>query len=265
MKTRAKIIIPAIFLLAIGLFYLFMVANGYSPYYEGLGLILYSDYKLQEFQNYSENQEFPITKITDNDLNDAPELKKLIEKALSKQYPLNEVGRVPITLEDLDAFQQQYSKILAEKYSKNSTDFFTVDDRYMPEEYLAKEPTVHLRTFEGSFFEYGGKQYGIQPDTLYIPFMEDDDLVRLKIYKTNGPLREKDSIWADLTEKQIDLKPQIIAAIADIGQHQENIEVQTFGLSPETITKYQNWQSNSLEGFMFEYHEKIFSISFWIA
>lgn len=58
MKNRTKaIIIPPIVALVIGLFYLFMVANGYSLYYEGIGLILYSDYQLQEMQKDSNYQE----------------------------------------------------------------------------------------------------------------------------------------------------------------------------------------------------------------
>jgi hypothetical protein len=265
MKTRNKIIIPAISLLAIGLFYLLITASGFPFYNEGIVLHLYSDYKLQEFLNYPENRDFPITKITDNDLNDVPELKKLIEKALSKEYPLNEVGRVPITLEELYNFQQQYSEILAEKYSKNSTDFFTTNDKYMPEEYLAIDPTVHLRTLEAHFFEYDDKPYGIGPNSFYIPFMEDGDLTRLEVYKINESLQEMDLAWADLSEKQIDLKPLIIAAIDNIGQQQENIEVQTFGLPPATMIKYENWKANTLEGSLFEYEGKVFSIGFWIA
>ena len=265
MKTRTKILIPTIVLLAIGLFYLFITENGYSPYYEGIALTLYSDYKFQEFLNHSEDEYFPITKITDDDLNNAPELKKLIEKALSKEHPLNKGGHVPITFEELDDFQHQYAEILSEKYTRNVTSFFTIDDRYMPEKYLAIDPTVHLRSFEGKYFEYDGIQYGIQPDGFYVPFVEDDDLLRLEVYKTNGPLREKDHTWADLSDKQINGEPLILAAIDNIGKNQENIEVQTSGLPSTTVTKYKNWQANTLEGFLFEYKEKIFSIGFWIA
>ena len=111
MKTRTKITIPVIIAFAIGLFYLFMVANGYSPYYEGIGLTLYSDYQLQEMQKDPHYQKYytsPIP-ITDEDLRDAPELKQLIKNALSKEYPLNKGGRVPITFGELDSFHQQYA------------------------------------------------------------------------------------------------------------------------------------------------------------
>ena len=136
----------------------------------------------------------------------------------------------------------------------------------MPEEYLATDPTVHLREFEGRYFEFEGKQYGIGPNRLYIPFMEEEGQVHLEVYKSAGPLREKDHTWADLTERQIDIKPKIIAAIADIGQHQENIRAQTSGLSPETMTKYEKWKTSVLDSHsLFEYRGKIFSISFWIA
>ncbi len=265
MKTRTKIMILVIVVLAIVSFYLYAVENGYSPYYEGIGLILYSDYKFQEFKSHSEDRDFSITKITDDDLKDMPELKKLIEKSLSKEYPLNKGGRVPVTFEELDSFQHQYADILSKKYSRNSTSFFTIDDRHMPEKYLVVDSTVHLRSFEGRHFEYGGVQYGIQPDRFYVPFMEDDDLLRLEVYKTNGPLREKDHTWEDLSDKQIDLKPLIVGAINDIGQHQENIEVMTSGLSPGTMTKYEKWYDDTLQSSLFEYRGKIFSIGFWIA
>ncbi len=117
----------------------------------------------------------------------------------------------------------------------------------------------------GGYFEYEGVQYGIQPNSFYVPFMEDDDLLRLEVYKTNGPLREKDHTWEDLSDKQIDLKPLIVDAINDIGQHQENIEVTTSGLSPATMTKYEKWYDDILQSSLFEYRGKIFSISFWTA
>lgn len=168
--------------------------------------------------------------------------------------------------EELDNFQQQYAEILSEKYSRDPADFFTTDDRHMPEEYLAIAPTAHLREFEGNYFEYEGIQYGIQPDTFYVPFVEDESLLRLEVYQTNGPLREKDHVWADLTESNLDIMPKIVAAIADIGQREENIEVSTSGLPPSTMTKYENWKVSALEDhFMFEYRGNIFSISFWIA
>ena len=257
--------IPAIAVLIIASFYLYIVTNGYSPYYEGIGLTLYSDYKLQEFKSHSKDGDFSITKITDDDLKDTPELKKLIEKSLSKEYPLNKGGQVPVTFEELNNFQHQYAEILSEKYSRNTTSFFTVDDRHMPEKYLAIDSTVHMRSFEGNHFEYDGVQYGIQPDRFYVPFMEDDDLLRLEVYKTNGPLREKDHAWEDLSDKQIDLKPMIVGAINNIGKHQENIEVTTSGLSPGTMTKYEKWHDDTLQSSLFEYRGKIFSMSFWIA
>ncbi|MCE2504921.1 MAG: hypothetical protein J4F36_00290 [Nitrosopumilaceae archaeon] len=265
MKTRTKIIIPVIAFLAIGLFYAFITANGFSFYDEGISLILYSDYQLQEFQSNSVDQDFPITKITDDDLKDTPELKNLIEKALSEEYPLNRVGRVPISFEELDNFHHQYAEILAAKYSRNSTDYFTVDKQHMPEKYLAISPSTHLRTFEGSYFEYDGQQYGIQPNRIYIPFVEEEDHLHLEVYKTNGSLREKDHTWADLSDKQIELEPQIVSAIDNIGKQQENIEVFSFGLSPATVTKHENWKVNTLDGFLFEYKDKVFSIGFWIA
>ena len=263
MKTRTKIIIPAAVFLATGLLYLFAVAGGYPPYFEGMRLTLYSDHSVQGIEIHPD---YPPTVITDKDLEGAPELKGLIHEALSKEYPLNTEGSVLVSFEDLDNFQHQYAEILAEKYSKNSTDFFTIEDGLVPEKYLAIDPTAHRRMFDGRYFEYNGEHYGIGPDGLYIPNMkEDGDFIRLHAYKARGPLQGNDNVWADLSEKRMDIMPLIRLAIDDIGQHQESIKVRTSGLSPATMSKYLNWQANTLEGHLFEYKGRIFSLGFWIA
>ena len=128
------------------------------------------------------------------------------------------------------------------------------------------DPTAHRRIFDGRYFEYNGEHYGIGPDGLYIPNMkEGGDFIRLHAYKARGPLQGNDNVWADLSEKRMDIMPLIRLAIDDIGQHQESIKVQTSGLSPVTISKYLNWQANTLEGHLFEYKGRIFSLGFWIA
>ena len=43
MKTRTKILIPTVVFLSIGLFYLYIVDNGFSIYSEGINLTLYSE------------------------------------------------------------------------------------------------------------------------------------------------------------------------------------------------------------------------------
>ncbi len=100
MKARTKIIIPAVVFLATGLLYLFAVAGGYPPYFEGMRLTLYSDYSVQGIEIHPD---YPPTVITDRDLEGAPELKGLIHEALSKEYPLNTEGSVFISFEDLEA------------------------------------------------------------------------------------------------------------------------------------------------------------------
>ena len=43
MRARTKILVPVILVLAAGLFYLYVVANGYSPYVEGISLTYYEE------------------------------------------------------------------------------------------------------------------------------------------------------------------------------------------------------------------------------
>jgi len=48
MKTRTKILILAVTLLAIGLFFIFITANGFSIYDKGMGLDYLPEHEFQE-------------------------------------------------------------------------------------------------------------------------------------------------------------------------------------------------------------------------
>ncbi len=263
MKTRTKITIPIITILVIVLLSIYISANGFSFYNEGLRVDRFSTSELDKEFKADYMQKVKIQTIADEDLKAVPKIKKLIEKSLTKEFPANPTGTVPITYEELYNFQQQYSKILSEKYSRNATDFFTANHD-IREEYLTIDPTAYLRSFEGRYFEYDDKQYGIGPNKLYVPYIENDGPIRLEVYKTNGPLREQDHTWADLSEKQIDLKPLIITAINDIGQQQENIEVQN-SMSSVEVDRYKQWYSQTILSGIFQYDGNYFRIGFWIA
>ena len=262
MKTGLKIpSLASIFVIVVSV-YLFVVLSGYLPYDEGIFLYLYSDYSLK-------SEKYPagsITVITDEDLKDVPELRELIHKALSKEYPLNTVGGVPVTFENLDRFQRQYAEILAAKYSKNSADFFTYDYSFASDEDLADNSTHYIRVLECGYFEYDCKQYGLSSNCLRFPSVESDDQRRLEVYEIRQPLQEGDHVWAVLSEERISLMPSIIDAIADIGQYQEGIKVRSLGLPPSTVDRHKDWKTNILDDYhSFEYNGKIFLITFWIA
>ena len=59
MKTRNKILIPAVPLLAFVIFYLYIVDNGYSTYVEGIELTRFSE---DEFQKYVTEDETSFSK-----------------------------------------------------------------------------------------------------------------------------------------------------------------------------------------------------------
>lgn len=90
MKTRTKILIPTISVLAIGLFYLYIVANGYSPYVEGIGLNYYAETDPSKIFDHPDFQS--ITELTDEDLKDVPRIKGMLEIALKQDLPLNDDG-----------------------------------------------------------------------------------------------------------------------------------------------------------------------------
>ena len=67
-----------------------------------------------------------------------------------------------------------------------------------------------------------------------------------------------------MSEKQIDLKPLIASAINDIGQQQENIEVQN-NMSGAEVDRYKKWYAQNITSGIFEYDGNYFRIGFWIA
>ena len=86
MKTRTKIIIPLIVFFAIGLFYIYIVANGYSPYVEGIGMDYHAETDLQNSNSQG------IIELTDEDLIDVPRIKGMLEIALKQELPLEDDG-----------------------------------------------------------------------------------------------------------------------------------------------------------------------------
>ena len=263
MKSGYKILIPIVIVLIIGLFYAYISANGFSFYNEGIRIERFSSHELEKALKADYMQNVKIQTITDEDLAAVPKIKELIEKSLMEEFPSNPVGTVSITYDELYDFQQQYSEILAEKYSRDAADFFTTDYD-INEKYLEIEPAAYLRSFEGRYFEYDGKQYGIGPNKMYIPSIEDDDLLHLEVYKTKSSLREKDHTWADLSDKHLELKPKIISAIDNIGQNQKNIEVQNY-MSGTEVDRYAKWYSQNISSVILEYDGNYFRIGFWIA
>lgn len=260
MKTRTKTIIPLVFFLSLILFFAYLNDNGLFSY-EGMGLVYFSDYQLQKELEYESMQEVEIVSLSDEDLKEVPKIKDLINKALSKEFPKNEVGITPISYEQMFNFQLKYADILAEKYSTNATGYFKKGD--VSEKQLLLEPSLYLRKFQLYYFEYENKQYGIGPQNLYVPNFYDPDIFDLRVYKTNGPLRD-DHTWADLTDKELEIEPLIVAAIDNIGKQEENIEVQN-GMSNNDVDRYEKWKRENIPSQIFEYGGNYFRIGFWIS
>jgi hypothetical protein len=91
MKARYKIIIPIIAVLAIGLFYLYIVANGYTGYIEGISLLYF--YETDPDKILAEHQLLSgIIDITDVDLEEVPRIKDMLSVALDQEFPLKDDG-----------------------------------------------------------------------------------------------------------------------------------------------------------------------------
>lgn len=91
MKTMYKILIPVIVFLIIGLFYLYVVANDYSGYIEGIVMTFFhetdADKILVRYSHLS-----GVTKITDADLKDVPRIKGMLDIAFDQKFPLYDDG-----------------------------------------------------------------------------------------------------------------------------------------------------------------------------
>jgi len=231
--------------------------NDEPLYYDGIGMILYSENEIQKLKKQHEG-ELSITIINDKELKDVSGLKIIIERALSMEYPLNDIGKTSITFKELDKFQKQYAEILSEKYSKLSTEFFSTTE-HLGGGYMTT--TIYVRTFEARYFEYDGKQYRLIPDSIILSLGDEEYYVGVS--QVTRALPENDLIWADITEKQIDVK-HIIEAINDIGLHEENIRI-SVGLPSDTRTEYREWYANTVERYLFEYDGHIFSMFNWSA
>lgn len=233
--------------------------NDEPLYYDGIGITRYSENGIQKLEKQYEG-ELPITVISNEELKDVSGLKIIIEKALSTEYPLNDIGKTSITFKDLDNFQKQYAEILSEKYSKPSTEFFSTT-KHLGGGYMTTiEGEYSIRTFEARYFEYDGKQYRLIPDSVILSI---GDEYYVGVSQVRHTLPENDLIWADITEKQIDVK-HIIDAIDDIGQHEENIRI-SVGLPSTTRIEYREWYVNTVENSLFEYDGYIFSMYSWSA
>lgn len=90
MRSKYKILIPII-LLAIGLFYLYIVANGYSGYIEGIGMTYF--YETDPDKILADNPLLSgVIEITDDDLEKVPRIKGMLEIALDQEFPLKDDG-----------------------------------------------------------------------------------------------------------------------------------------------------------------------------
>ena len=126
------------------------------------------------------------------------------------------------------------------------------------------EPSLYIRQFESRHFEYENIQYALGPTRMQVPNFDNPDIFDLRVYKTNGPLREKDHTWTDVTDKELEIEPLIVTAINNIGKQEENIEVQN-GMSSSEVDRYQKWYNENISSQIFEYEGNYFRIGFWIA
>ena len=158
MNTRTKIIIPVIPLFAFVIFYLYIADNGYSPYHEGIGLTRFSE---DEFQKHVKEagslENLNILTLTDEELEKVPAIKKLIEKSKGKEFPLNSVGILNSTIDEIKHNHHYVAQKYAAKYNKSPDSYFST--RIPETNHLEKFPDSYWYEYDGRFFKYGDKYY----------------------------------------------------------------------------------------------------------
>ena len=260
MKTRYKIIIPTIVILTVVLLFLFITANGFSFYNEGLHVDRYSTDELKKDLKADYMKGVQIQIITDDDLKSVPKIKELIEKSLTKEFPVNRTGKVLSDKDTLKKYHQYYAIILAEKYSKDPEEFVRILPAHPSD--LEEYPDTYKYEFDGDYFEYNGIQYGWS-NSHFIDYGKDN-LANIESYKVNNPLDSERHTWAILTDEDFEKMPLLLLAINNIGTLQENIEVQNSMPSAE-VDRYKKWFAQNITSNIFEYDGNYFRIGFWIA
>ena len=260
MKTIIKIVIPIIFVLAAVVFFMYITANGFSVYNEGLALIYLSEYHLQqELEEYTVRG-IPISTITDKDLESVPKLKELIKKALGEEFPKNRTGKILSDKVTLMEYHRYYAAILAEKYSKLPEDFIHILPAHQSD--LERYPEAYLYKFDGSYFEYDGIQYG-WGNSRFTDY-GNDNRADIEVYKVKRPLDPQRHVWSTLTDSDFEKMPILRQAMENIGSVEESIEVQN-SMSGTEVDRYRTWYEKNIPSAIFEYDGKYFRLGFWIA
>ena len=259
MKTRTKILIPTVVFLSIGLFYLYIVDNGFSIYSEGINLTLYSEDEFQKILKQTGSIEaLNITKITDEDLKQVPVLKELIEQSQRQEFPLNSVGVLNSTLDEIKFNHDYVAQKYAVKYNTNSDSYFSTKLAHPSQ--LEEFPDSYWYEYDGRFFKYGDRYYSFYDASILVNYGEPYR-IEVDVFKR---VLTSDRLYVELTNEDWQHIPTVKEAIDKIGTLQKNIEIFT-DLSPLTLTTLRNWSNNTIEGYMFEYDDRIYSIGFWIA
>ena len=262
MKTRTKILIPAIPLLAFVIFYLYIVDNGYSPYHEGIGLTRFSEDEFQKHVRQAGSLEnLNIIKLTDEELKKVPVIRELIEKSQRKEFPLNRVGILNSTLDEIKSNHYYVAQKYAGKYDKNPDSYFST--RIPEESQLEEFPNSYWYEYEGRFFKYGERYYSFYDTDQLVGY---GDPYRIEVGVLKHDLTS-DRFYVELADDDWEHIPRVKEAIDKIGTLQEEIRVQV-GMPKSDLKKYQQWIEDSqgmTVGSFLEYEGEYYGVSFWIA
>ena len=259
MKTRTKILIFSGPVVVITLF--FGIGFGYSSLlsHGGPHVTYLSDYEFQKELKIKQIKETEIQSISDEDLMPVPKFKYLIDKALKKEFPYNDRGETISDIETLQNNHKYFATILAEKYSRDANDIFE-HQIGIDMNSLEEHPDMEQIGSPPNLFKYNDQSYGFV-STVFNP-SHDDALALVQVYPSISA-ESSGSLWAELTDEDLDSMPTVREAMNSIGTLQESITVSEFVFKIE-FSDYVEWyKENKLDSRIVEYDGNYFLLNIY--
>jgi hypothetical protein len=204
--------------------------------------------------------------ITDEDLNNAPQLKELIAATHQIAMPYND--SVNIHFDGIEFVQYEFFLMdrAIEKYGDTKEDYFMDLSEDYEERFANPEKQGLSNNFHAPRIVYEGKVYGFGHTTFWT---SDEHNLRMSIHLLDST---EDKKFITLTEEDMEQIPKIKEGIEGIGKTQEYVRASKQVPEPEW-NYYREWYNeNSIEAFDsnheasgFVYDDEYYQVGFGIC
>ena len=147
MKARYKVAVPAITAVAVLSLYLFMMANGYSPYMEGICMTHYTETDPPTIIT-AEPYLGPVAAMAEADLDEVPKIQGMLEVGLKQEFPLRDDGFLVLDWGLNSYWVNQDDENVKVKIGMSQHE----TQRYS--EWLQENVPGHLMEYKGRYFSF---------------------------------------------------------------------------------------------------------------